>query len=655
MQIVTPSFTARQPQTPFLRKVLTLLAIITSTMFYSANAQTIFALSEGELISFNALVPGVVTSTNTITGVTSGQSIVGMDYRPATGQLYALGYVQASGSAQLYTINTSTGAATAVNATPFILAANLGKVSFDFNPTVDRIRVTGSNNKNYRLNPIIGSIAATDGDLAYAAGDVNAGAEPSIGAGAYTNSYIAATSTSLFGYDDSLNIITLQNPPNNGTLNTIGASGIAVDLSDPSTDLDIFYNTATQQNIAYLVANVSGSDDNLYTINLTTGASTFVGGIGLTGREVQDIAVEINFNLPTVTGQMVYALTTNNNLISFDSENPEVVRTQLTPSAVATGQVLVGMDFRPATGELYALGFNSATNEGQLYTLNTSTGVATAVGTASTLTLSGNIGFDFNPLVDRIRVISTNDSNYRLHPTTGAIAATDTKLAYATGDANFGANPTVGSGAYTNSYNGTATTQLFNYDEALNVLTLQDPPNNGTLNTRGPSGIVVNTTDATVDLDVYYDHSTNTNVAYMNANTATSTFDNFYTVNTTTGAATLVGAIGNGVAVKDIAVLIDSIPVVTGINEAKTSNVSFTVYPNPTTGAVNISYNVKEAGDIAIALTDVTGRQVGTLAEGNRTNGTYLASINAEVAPGMYLVQIYNNGKLQQVSKLQVQ
>lgn len=655
MQITTSTpFTARQLKPSFINKALTLL-IITHAFLFSANAQTIYALSEGELISFNALIPGVISSTTTITGVTGGQTIVGMDYRPATGQLYAMGYVQASGNTQLYTINTSTGVATAVNPTPFVLAANLGKVSFDFNPTVDRIRVTGSNNMNYRLNPIIGSIAATDGDLAFATGDPNAGAEPSIGAGAYTNSYIAATATTLYNYDDSLNILTTQNPPNAGTLNTVGASGIVVDLSDATTDMDIFYNTITAQNVAYFVANVSGSDDNLYTINLSTGAATFVGAIGLTGREVEDIAVEININLPVVTGQMVYALTTNNNLISFDSENPGVIRSQLTPSALGTGQVLMGLDFRPATGELYGLGFNSGTNEAQLYTLNTTTGVATAVGTPSTLTLSGNIGFDFNPTVDRIRVIAVNDSNYRLHPVTGAIAATDGELAYATGDPNFGIDPMVGSGAYTNSYNGTTTTSLYNYDEGLNLLVLQNPPNAGTLNTVGASGITVNGSEPSVDLDIYYDHMTNTNMAYMAANTGTSSFDGFYTVNTTTGAATLVGAIGNGVGVKDIAVMIDSIPVIIGINEVKESNVTFSIFPNPATDVVNMKYEVTEAGRIEIALVDLMGRKVSVLEQGNRNTGTYQAALELNTAPGIYLVQIYNNGKMQQVSKLRVQ
>lgn len=75
----------------------------------------------------------------------------------------------------MYTLNLTTGAATAVGAAPITLATNLGKIGFDFNPTVDRIRVTGSNNANYRLHPVTGVIAATDMNLAFAVTDVNAG------------------------------------------------------------------------------------------------------------------------------------------------------------------------------------------------------------------------------------------------------------------------------------------------------------------------------------------------------------------------------------------------------------------------------------------------------------------------------------------------
>lgn len=568
-------------------QLLALLFLLAMAM--PGRAQNIYALSGTELISFQAQTPGTLISTVQITSITAGQTLVGIDFRPATGQLYALGYNSATGEARLYTIDRSTGVATAVGAAAVTLSPNMGDIGFDFNPTVDRIRVTGSNNSNFRLHPVTGAVAATDGNLAFAATDVNAGLNPNIGAVAYTNSYLGAPTTTLFNYDYILNLFTTQAPPNAGTLNTLGASGITVSAGDPSADLDIYFDAASTSNRAFFVANVDGSNnDNLYMVNLTNGVVTLVGAIG-GGRAVSDIAILIERNVPaTLTGDLLYALTTGNSLISFDAAKPEIIRTLVAVTGVAMGQVLVGLDFRPATGELFALGYNSATGEARLYTTNVTSGVATAVGT-STITLAtglGKVGFDFNPVVDRIRVTGSNNANYRLNPITGALAATDMNLAFAATDVNANANPSIGTVAYTNSFAGTTATMLFNYDDSLNVFTTQAPPNNGTLNTVGNSGLVQNLADVTSDLDIFYDATTGQNRAYFVANTGTSITDNLYSVNLTTGATTLIGKIGNGTAVVDLAAFITSKVNLTCANFTDTTSAGFSSmvinYPVPT-------------------------------------------------------------------------
>ena len=523
------------------------------------SGQLVYGLTANNyIISFDSGMPGTVRTHAPISGLAVGQVLVGIDSRPATGQLYGMGYNSANGETQLYTINPTTGAAT--SAAPAVtLATGMTQVSFDFNPTVDRIRVTSLEDQNYRLHPVTGALVATDGTLSYNATDANNGANPGAAAGAYTNSYIGGTSTQLFNYDITLNNLTLQNPPNNGTLNTIGSSGILVNVSDPSIDFDFFYNPLSGMNENYSIANTTTNFDNLYTVNLTTGAFTLVGQVG-NGIALSDMAVRITPNMPAmISGQLVYGVTSNQYLISFDSESPDVVRTHLAITGVNPGQVISGLDVRPATGELYTLGYNTATGESQLYTINPMTGAATSVAPAVTLaTGMTNIGFDFNPTVDRIRVVSSSGNNYRLHPTTGVIAATDMNLAYASGDVNMSATPSIGSGAYTNSYGGSNNTKLFVYDDLLNILALQNPPNNGTLNTIGTSGITQSVADISSDLDIFYNHTTHMNSAYLISNTSNS-FDSFYSLNTSTGNVTSIGLIGNGIALRDIAVKNDSI------------------------------------------------------------------------------------------------
>lgn len=542
-----------------LRGILMGLMILVGAIS-NLNAQIVYALSGSTLTSFDISSPTTVLTTNFVAGVAAGQTIEGIDFRPNTGELYAIGYNQTSGEARLYTINLVTGVATAVGAAPVTLQPNMSEINFDFNPTVDRIRVTGSNTANYRLHPVTGAIAATDGTLAYAAGDVNVGTTPAIVAGAYTNSFIGATATTLYNYDAALNVITTQAPPNNGTQNTIGMSGVLVDANNPAVDLDIFFNAATQTNTAILVA-LSGviPTTNFYTVNLATGAATAISPVGVP-IQVDDIAVQINHVVPAqVTGQLLYAITANNSLISFDSDQPAIIRSIVPVTGVTAGQTIEGIDFRPNTGDLYAIGYNQTSGEARLYTLNLATGVATAVGAAPVTLASamGEISFDFNPTVDRIRVMGSNGINYRLHPVTGAIAATDGTLAFAAGDVNAAADPFIAASAYTNSYIGTTATTLYNIDAVLNILTTQNPPNNGVLNTVGPLGIVLNPIDPLVDLDIFFDETSSTNLAFVSAAATGITANSLYTINLATGMTTSVGLIGAGINVNDIAAFID--------------------------------------------------------------------------------------------------
>ena len=152
------------------------------TLSTQASAAVIYAITGvNDLISFDSATPGTASTPVAITGLAAGDSIVGIDFRPANGTLFGLG----SGS-RLYSINRSTGAATQVGSDGAFTLSGLS-FGFDFNPVPDRIRATSDANQNLRLNPNNGTLAATDGALAYAAGDPNAGADPNIVGSAYTN------------------------------------------------------------------------------------------------------------------------------------------------------------------------------------------------------------------------------------------------------------------------------------------------------------------------------------------------------------------------------------------------------------------------------------------------------------------------------------
>jgi hypothetical protein len=179
--------------------------------------------------------------------------------------------------------------------------------------------------------------------------------------------------------------------------------------------------------------------------------------------------------------------------VTFSSNDPDEART-VRLDGLAPGERITGLDVRPATGQLYALGSTS-----RIYTVSLDRFRATAspVGTTafSPLARGRSFGFDFNPTVDRIRVISQANQNLRLDPNTGAVAGVDGDLAYGEGDAGFGDDPVATGAAYTNNDNDPATgTTLYDIDAERDALVIQNPPNNGTLATVGPLGVRV--TDA---------------------------------------------------------------------------------------------------------------------------------------------------------------
>ena len=659
-------------RTASLRRALLGLATLGLTAG-AAQAQTVYGLATtagtvtvGRLVTFDAATPGTLTATLNITGLAAGQSLVGLDSRPNTGQLFALGYNATGTQAQLYTLSPTTGALTAVGAA---LTLNLGtvlnRIGFDFNPTVDRIRVTGSNNTNFRLNPNNGALAATDLNLAYATTDANATQTPGVGAVAYTNSYIGSTATTLYDIDEVNSRLTLQNPPNNGTLNTVGALGFA---GFSSSDLDIYFNSTTGANTAYLtvVPNVTVGNTNatLFTVNLTTGAATLVGGVGASlSPPVTDIAFAISrpATLPAVTGQLAYALA-GTNLLTFDTSNPGLIRTSAGISGVDATQTLVGMDIRPATNTLYALGYNATAQTYTLYALNALTGVATPVNTTPIALPLGTskVGFDFNPTVDRIRVVASNRANYRLNPNDGTIAATDTQLAYTTGDRNAGATPNIGAAAYTNSVAGTTATAttLYDYDLSLNVLTLQSPPNDGALisvGTFGNSGITVNAATPNVDIDIYSPVA-GTNTMYMLANTGTNVNTSLYTVNqfNIASTSTLVGAIGNGIAARDIAVAGAS-GVTTAVRDRADLASGVTLYPNPTSGSTAVAFTLARASRAELTVFDNLGRRMATQAATLPGGANTLRWEAGAARPGLYFVRLAVDGQPAAVRQLVVQ
>ena len=309
------------------------------------NATLLAIDQEGILYRFNSATPAAVSPT-TVTGLGAGDVPEGLDFRPATGELYLLTR-NTSGPDRLYKVNPATGAATQVGSDGAFTLNDGGLFGFDFNPVVDRIRVTNSAspNQNLRLNPNDGTLAGTDVPLVYASGDPNAAATPEVEASAYTNNFAGATATTLYGIDSGINILVIQNPPNAGTLNTVGSLAVS---TFNSVQFDI-QPLAGGGNRAF--AAIAPDNLELFTINLATGAATSLGSIIGTGN-LRGLTVVPNgtfqFSAPTysVSESGVVATITVNRV--GGSEGIATVRVDTTDdTAIApddyaeSGQILV--------------------------------------------------------------------------------------------------------------------------------------------------------------------------------------------------------------------------------------------------------------------------------------------------------------------------
>lgn len=251
-----------------------------------ASAQTVYGLTVvGSLISFDVSNPGAVTTIATISGAGgSANNYLGIDFRTATSELYLLETVSQS---KVYTLNTSTGAATLKST----LSTNLsgGSYGTDFNPVADRLRTTSVTTANHRTNVDTGAVTQ-DSLVRFVAGDPNFGDNPVIVGSAYTNSLFGTLggtgATTLYTLDAENDVLVLQDPPNAGALTTIGAVGFDFFIQ---TGFDIYYNGTSNTAYASLTAD-GGQASHFYSIDLSTGAGTFLGTIG-GGRALRDIAV----------------------------------------------------------------------------------------------------------------------------------------------------------------------------------------------------------------------------------------------------------------------------------------------------------------------------------------------------------------------------
>ncbi|WP_420466809.1 DUF4394 domain-containing protein [Panacagrimonas sp.] len=349
-----------------------------------------------------------------------------------------------------------------------------------------------------------------------------------VGFAAYTNSFGRSggdfLNTSLYVLDAQRNVLQTQGSvdsapisPNSGRLTDVGALGVSF---NDRGGFDIEGNAG----VALATLNVdNATNSRLYSINLRSGAASCLTDLDLPGAQWA-----IGLAIPNGNGPDVFAVRGGNQLVTFTINSPgdSVLPVGMIP--LNGGESVVGLDFRPATDELFAL-----TNSGRLLPVSpvdaSATEINANVASAATppLLAGARFGVDFNPAADALRIVSDLAQNLRVPTNLALPAIVDGTLGYRQG---------VTAAGYTNPDPGATGTELFVIDTQNDRLFLQNPPNEGILVGRGLLG--VGDVSSVNGHDVVRDGTVNEHYALL---TVAPGNTNLYTINPVDGAATPVG------------------------------------------------------------------------------------------------------------------
>lgn len=238
----------------------------------------------------------------------------------------------------------------------------------------------------------------------------------------------------------------------------------------------------------------------------------------------------------------VVGLTSDQRLVCFNEFSPGTTTTIGTVQGLTGGDTrLIGIDFRVQNSGLYGVG-----NAGGIYLLDMTNATATLVNRLSVALSGANFGVDFNPVADRLRIVSDNGQNLRHNVNAGGVTAVDAAL----NNGGVAATGIVGAAYTNNDLDPTTNTTLYDLDSSLDQISVQSPPNAGSLVANGK--LTVDAT-AVAGFDTYSTirNAVTVNVQSLGVITTADGATKLYSINVPTGKAT---ARGTAAGLVDIAI-----------------------------------------------------------------------------------------------------
>ncbi|MBA4286878.1 MAG: hypothetical protein C0434_15245 [Xanthomonadaceae bacterium] len=517
---------------------------------------TVFGIRGGsELVRFSPDTPAMVSGIGAISGLGAGETILGIDFRPSDGGLYAV-----TSSSRVLIVDPATAIASPIQPiTGDGTALTALRYGIDFNPVANALRIIGDDGLNLRV-PTAALVSPAPAEPVNAIVDGRMGYLRGVTAAAYTNPE-SGSGTTLFVIEADTDTVYTQDA-NAGRLTRVGSLG--VDATAVS-GYDIYQAGLSNEHYALLT---TADGTAIHTINPLTGAATALSP-PLPAADYRGLVV-VNDDRLQEPGTRAFGLlsrTPSGDVIvgvRLDLLTGAVTGgpTTLPIDGLADGEHLVGISER-TTAMAGVNGGYGVSDQNRVVALpleNVESGLVSAtitaqpIGTLSTPLAGTRFGVDFNPRADLLRIVSDSGQNLRVNLQEGRmIADAPRAAAFAFVD---GTTRTVlpAPQIVATAYRAAPISGTFQYaiDAANSSLVRVAVPNDGALVVVGPLGVSLPTTEAGAaeqSLDIAGAADQFVFAALRPAGSALSTL---YRIDLGSGAATAIGPIGDSGAVTAI-------------------------------------------------------------------------------------------------------
>jgi hypothetical protein len=211
-----------RPLVTFRRLALTAAALCLCVPASASAAEQLVGLTgDNQLLMFRSDSPSNLQGAVTVTGLATGETLLGIGYQESLNRIYALGSTN-----RLYVVNPITGAALPVSTLPFSPPLNGDAFAFAVDNSTNLARSYSSTGQNLNVSIVTGQGAGTGAPYAYDPSDPGTGTTPVLSALAYSVPPAGSQGAAGLYAIDAARSALVTAPTSQALVRTIGDLGV---------------------------------------------------------------------------------------------------------------------------------------------------------------------------------------------------------------------------------------------------------------------------------------------------------------------------------------------------------------------------------------------------------------------------------------------